>query len=169
MGATLLAFLVGFTLTLVCQGHVQDNHHAGPHLTFLGAPVDNHHLGVQNASLDNSSDATEPGSMDIHGTSMLDMDGSQPKTASMHMPGTETYAAGQPPTMATAAPPSSIGANIGSAVTDPPLDTTLGLLLLLPLLRRGLNLRPLEIAATSRRKSQTSAAPEPPPPRPSGC
>src|SRR5438132_3517776 len=78
VGATLLALLVGFTLTLVCQGHVQDNHHAGPHLTFLGAPVDNHHLEAQNAPLDNSSDSAKPGSMDIHGLSLPDMDGSQP-------------------------------------------------------------------------------------------
>src|SRR5438067_3330970 len=70
MGATLLALLVGFSLTLVCQGHVRDNHHVGPHLTILGAPVDNHHLDVHNASLDNSSDAAEPGSMAIHGMSM---------------------------------------------------------------------------------------------------
>jgi hypothetical protein len=169
IGATLLALLVGFTLTLVCQGHIRDNHHAGPHLTFLGDPLDNHHLDAHNVSLNHSSDSTELGSMDIHGMSMPDMNGSQPEIPSMYMPGTATFAAGRPPTLATAAPPNSIGANIGSAVTDPPLDTTLGLMLLLPLLRRGLNLRPLEMAVTSRRKSQTSTAPEPPPPRPSPC
>ena len=32
----LLALLVGLTLTLVCQGHIQGNEHIGPHLTFLG-------------------------------------------------------------------------------------------------------------------------------------
>jgi hypothetical protein len=35
---SLLAILVGLNLALICQGHHDDNHHSGPHLTLLGEP-----------------------------------------------------------------------------------------------------------------------------------
>jgi hypothetical protein len=90
----------------------------------------------------------------------------------------ETLGSGQPLILPTAlsslAPYStasvdSAGGNLATAVGNAPLENTglatLSYLLGLSLLWRGLNVRPHEIAATTRRKSQTGSKPEPPPPR----
>jgi len=73
-------------------------------------------------------------------------------------------------------PPSSVpdatnpGANIASAVTNSTSEagalSMLSFLLLVSMVRRGLTLSPLDVAATARRKSQVAVLAEPPPPRP---
>src|SRR5258708_31325056 len=40
MARLLLTLLVLINLALVCQGHDEDGHHTGVHLTFLGEPDD---------------------------------------------------------------------------------------------------------------------------------
>jgi len=173
IGATLLAFVVGLTLTLVCQGHDRGNEHTGPHLTFLGGPQHNHNLDDQGASLDNTRDSAAPDQIGLLDMSMPGMDLSQPDMSLMDMAGMDMQVNNQLPTPETATTTpqfNTVGPNIVSPVTTPPLESTnfatLSFLLLLPLLRRGLNLRPLDIAVAARRKSQTGTTPEPPPPRP---
>src|ERR1700737_3814954 len=68
IGSALLALLIGLTLTLVCQGHLSDNHLTGPPLAFLGAPDPNHHAGAQ-ALFPDSWDAPQAGTAGILDTS----------------------------------------------------------------------------------------------------
>src|SRR5437588_6042028 len=67
LAAAMLALLVGFTLTLVCQGHDRGNYHTGPHLTFLGGPLHDHSSNEQSVSPNDNWDSAGLGQMDMPG------------------------------------------------------------------------------------------------------
>jgi hypothetical protein len=154
IGSTLLAIIVALTLTLICQGHDHGTEHIGPHLTFLGESVDG-----QSASSISIQAIPEFSPLD---SAVIDMVG-------MDMPGAAMQASWQFPIPANGVTSNSVGANIASAVTNAPLESTslstVSLMLLMMLLWRDPHLRPLEIAEAIRRRSQSIASPEPPPPR----
>jgi hypothetical protein len=127
-----------------------------------------HNLGTHDASPNHSLGSGLSNLTDMQGMNMSGMD-----MARMAISASEQLAllisASADTSSTPGTLPDSPGANIASAVTTPPLGSesisTLSFMLLLFLLRRNSELRPLEIGLATAERSQTAAIPELPPPR----
>src|SRR5262249_55104009 len=105
VGPTLLAILVGLTLTLVCQGHSRGSEHTGPHLTFLGEL--NHSLHAHAAD---TQSARASAGVDTDSSTLADMPGmdmSAVDTAGIDIPGTWISVAEQISILITPSPDTS--------------------------------------------------------------
>ena len=174
-GSALLALLVAATLTMICQGHDRGAYHQGPHLTFLdifmhhdapAAQITPSEDGFELVSFDSLDSLDTSGSMD-----MAVMEMSQGDMHLMHMAKLAAYSHGVGQLPLSSVPDAiNPGANIASAVTNSTSEagalSMLSFLLLVAMFRRSLTFSLLDIAATTRRKSQVAALAEPPPPRP---
>ncbi len=161
VSSSLMAVLVGFALTMICQGHFVDGRFTGPHLMILGGSMHHDAFAHQDFPEDGTWDPAQPDGIGIDDPATLD-----------HHSHAGVYPQTQAFTSTTPTTPTgnSIGANSAKAALNPLVESgssvALSYLITLLLLGFALSLRRGEIGETNQHRSQVNSPPDPPPPRP---